>query len=85
MDIFQKRNLEGTGADYPCVMKDDWPDKLLKELRTKRRVYHLWKEGQATQGMFKGVTRSRRKKIRETKAQLEPTYVKGNKNIFVNT
>lgn len=48
-------------------------------------MYHLWKEGQATQGMFKGVTRSRRKKIRETKAQLEPTSVKGNKSIFVNT
>lgn len=48
-------------------------------------MYHRRKDGQATQGMFKGVTRSRRKKIRETKAQLEPTSVKDNKNIFVNT
>lgn len=50
-------------------------------------MYHLWKEGQATEEMFKNVTRSCRKKIRETKAQLElnlATSVKDNKNVFIN-
>lgn len=42
---------------------------LLKELREKKKVYHLWKEGLAIQEMFRDVARSCRKKIRETRAQ----------------
>lgn len=51
-------------------------------------MFHLWKEGQATEEMFKNVARSCKKKIREAKAQLEfnlTTSVKDNKNVFINT
>lgn len=55
-----------------------WVSKeFLKELR--KRVYHVWKEGQVSQEMFKGVAR---KKIRDPKAQLKlnlATSVKDNK------
>lgn len=64
----------------------DWMDKeVLKELRETKRVYHLWKEEQISQEMFKDVTRPCRKKIRETKTQLElnlATAVKDNKKCF---
>lgn len=59
--------------------------QLLEELREKKRLYHLWKEGKASQGMFKEVVRLCRNKIREAKAQLElklATSVKGNKKYF---
>lgn len=48
-------------------------------------MYHLWKDRQATQGIFKDVAKSCRKKIREIKAQLEPNFatsVKDNKNVL---
>jgi len=37
----------------------------------KRRVYHLWKKGQATQEEYRGLVRSFREEIRKAKAQLE--------------
>lgn len=88
MDKLQESNLEGTGAACPYVLKDEpsgkttWMGKeLLKEPRESKRMYHLWKEGQATQD----VARSCRKKTREAKAQLEPNFatsVKDNNKYF---
>lgn len=51
----------------------------------KKRIYHLWKEGQVTWEDYKDVTRSCRKKIKRDKAQLElhlATTVKDNKKGF---
>ncbi|KAK4816201.1 hypothetical protein QYF61_012666 [Mycteria americana] len=53
--------------------------------RKKRRVYDLWKKGQATQEDYKGVARLCREKIRRAKAELElnlATAVKDNKKYF---
>lgn len=50
-----------------------------------KRVYGLWKKGQATQEVHKDVIRSWREKITKAKAQLEldlGTAVKDNKNWF---
>ena len=55
--------------------------ELWLELRKKRRVYELWKKGQATQEDYKDVMRFCREKIRRAKAQLElnlATAVKDN-------
>ncbi|KAK4831611.1 hypothetical protein QYF61_018371 [Mycteria americana] len=55
------------------------------ELRKKRRVYDLWKKGQATQEDYKGVARLCREKIRRAKTELELSLaaaVKDNKNHF---
>lgn len=41
------------------------------ELWEKKRIYRLWKEGQAIWEDHKGVGRSCRDKIRRTKTQLE--------------
>ncbi|GAB0210066.1 hypothetical protein GRJ2_003472400 [Grus japonensis] len=62
--------------------------ELCLELRKKRRVYGLWKKGQATQEDYKDVMRLCREKIRKAKAQLElnlATAVKDNKNVSINT
>ncbi|NWZ36396.1 RTJK polymerase, partial [Brachypodius atriceps] len=59
--------------------------KALEELRNKKRMYHLWKEGQLSQEVFKRAARPCRKKIREAKAQFElrmVTSVKDNKKCF---
>ena len=59
--------------------------ELWLELRKKRRVYDLWKKGQATQEDYKDVVRLCREKIRRAKAQLElnlATAVKDNKKCF---
>ncbi|KAK4823930.1 hypothetical protein QYF61_008316 [Mycteria americana] len=60
-----------------------WLNKeLWLELRKKRRVYDLWKKGQATQEDYKDVVRLCRKKIRRARAQLElnlATAIKDNK------
>ncbi|NXO77031.1 PO22 protein, partial [Sitta europaea] len=60
-------------------------NEVLKELRNKKRMYCLWKEGQVSQEVFKGIVRACRKKIREAKTQLElnlATFVKNNKKFF---
>ncbi|NWW41559.1 LIN1 transcriptase, partial [Panurus biarmicus] len=63
-----------------------WMGKeVLKERRNKKRVYHLWKESQVSQEVFKGVARARRKEIREAKAQFKlnlATFVNDNKKCF---
>jgi len=54
-------------------------------LRKKRRVYHLWKKGQATQEEYRGLVRSCREEIRKAKAQLElslATVVRDHKKCF---
>ncbi|KAK4829847.1 hypothetical protein QYF61_006857 [Mycteria americana] len=59
--------------------------ELWLELRRKRRVYDLWKKGQASQEDYKGVARLRREKIRRAKAELElnlAAAVKDNKKHF---
>ncbi|KAK4808042.1 hypothetical protein QYF61_017062 [Mycteria americana] len=59
--------------------------ELWLELRKKRRVYDLWKKGQASQEDYKGVARLCREKIRRAKAELElsqATAIKDNKNHF---
>ncbi|KAK4824656.1 hypothetical protein QYF61_017029 [Mycteria americana] len=53
--------------------------------RKKRRVYDLWKKGQATQEDYKGVARLHREIIRRAKAELElnlAAAVKDNKTHF---
>ncbi|KAK4810956.1 hypothetical protein QYF61_013364, partial [Mycteria americana] len=59
--------------------------ELWLKLRRKRRVYDLWKKGQATQEDYKGVARLCREKIRRAKAELElnlAAAVKDNKKYF---
>jgi len=59
--------------------------ELFLGLRKKRRVYHLWKKGQATQEEYRGLIRSCREEIRKAKAQLElrlATVVRDNKKCF---
>ncbi|KAK4827718.1 LOW QUALITY PROTEIN: hypothetical protein QYF61_021018 [Mycteria americana] len=60
--------------------------RLPREVNSgKRRVYNLWKKGQATQEDYKGVARLCREKIRRAKAELElnlATAVKDNKKNF---
>jgi len=53
-----------------------------------RRVYHLWKKGQATQKEYKGLVRLCREEIRKAKAQLEirlATVARDNKKMFLQT
>ncbi|KAK4819016.1 LOW QUALITY PROTEIN: hypothetical protein QYF61_024132 [Mycteria americana] len=53
--------------------------------RKKRRVYDLWKKGQATQEDYRGVARLCREKIRRAKAELELSLaaaIKDNKKYF---
>ena len=51
--------------------------ELWLELRIKRRVYVLWKKGQATQEDYKDFVRLRRQKVKRAKAA-----IKDNKNFF---
>ncbi|GAB0180778.1 hypothetical protein GRJ2_000543100 [Grus japonensis] len=93
LDILQEGNLKGAGAGCPHVPKDKPAGKktglaeqrALAGTRKKRRVYDLWKKGQATQEDYKDVLRLCREKIRKTKAQLElnlATAIKENKKCF---
>ncbi|KAK4806934.1 hypothetical protein QYF61_027301 [Mycteria americana] len=62
-----------------------WADPDSTGTRKKRRVYNLWKKGQATQEDYKGVARLCREKIRRAKAELElnlAAAVKDNKKHF---
>ncbi|KAK4806969.1 hypothetical protein QYF61_027336 [Mycteria americana] len=60
----QKTSQQGKGPAW--LTRELW-----LELRKKRRVYNLWKKGQATQEDYKGVARMCREKIRRAKAELE--------------
>jgi len=45
--------------------------EILLGLRKKRRIYHLWKKGQATQEEYRVLVRTCREEIRKAKTQLE--------------
>ncbi|NXM85768.1 RTXE polymerase, partial [Oenanthe oenanthe] len=76
--VYQKTSQRGK---CPAWMGN----KVLKEIRNKKRMYHLWKEGQVSQEVSKGVTRPCRKIIRQAKTQFElnlTPFVKDNKTCF---
>ena len=59
--------------------------ELLLRLRKKKRVYVLWRKGQATWGDYKEVAKVCREEVRKAKAQPElrlATAVKENKKSF---
>ncbi|RLW96749.1 hypothetical protein EAI66_26110 [Escherichia coli] len=52
--------------------RPDWLNRdLWLELKNKRKVYGLWKSGQATYEDYRYVVKLCREKIRKAKAQLE--------------
>ena len=54
-------------------------------VKEKKRVYHLWKKGQATQEEYRDLVRSCGEEIRKAKGQLElnlATVVRDNKKCF---
>ena len=58
---------------------------VLVGTQKKRRIFHLSKKGQVTQGEYRGLVRSYRDKISKAKAQLElrlATVVRDNKKYF---
>lgn len=60
-------------------------NEVSKELRNKKKMHHLRKEGQVSLKVFKGVAQAYRKKVREAKAQFElnlAPFVKDNKKCF---
>ena len=77
--VFKKEILEAQQQAVPMCRKTSrrgrrpaWLNReLWLALRKKRRVYDLWKKGQATQEDYKDVVRLHREKIRRAKAQLE--------------
>ncbi|KAK4829538.1 hypothetical protein QYF61_005177 [Mycteria americana] len=81
-----RRSRPSPCAKRPAGGEEDRLNReLWLEIRKKRRVYDLWKKGQATQEDYKDVVRLCREKIRRAKAQLElnlATAVKGNKKCF---
>ncbi|KAF1512578.1 hypothetical protein FQV20_0000633, partial [Eudyptula albosignata] len=91
--IFKKEVLKAQEQAVPvCRKKNGWGRRpawlngeLLQGLRKKRRVYRLWKKGQATQGEYRDLVRSCREEMRKAKAQLEhnlAAVVKDNKKSF---
>ncbi|KAK4825642.1 hypothetical protein QYF61_001427 [Mycteria americana] len=91
--FFKEEVLKAQERAVPrCQKMSQWGRRLAwlnreiwLELRKKRRVYDLWKKGQATQEDYKGVARLCREKIRRAKAELDlnlAAAVKDNKNFF---
>ncbi|KAF1548265.1 RNA-directed DNA polymerase from mobile element jockey, partial [Eudyptula albosignata] len=91
--IFKKEVLKAQEQAVPvCRKKNGWGRRpawlnreLLQGLRKKRRVYRLWKKGQATQEEYRDLVRSCREEMRKAKAQLEhnlAAVVKDNKKSF---
>ncbi|KAF1410082.1 hypothetical protein FQV24_0007536, partial [Spheniscus mendiculus] len=91
--IFKKEVLKAQEQAVPvCRKKNGWgrrpawlSGELLQRLRKKRRVYRLWKKGQATQGEYRDLVRLCREEMRKAKAQLErnlAAVVKDNKKCF---
>jgi len=59
--------------------------EIFLRFRKKRRVYHLWKNGQMTEEEYRGLVRSCRDEIRKVEAQLElrlANVVRDNKKVF---
>ncbi|GAB0210105.1 hypothetical protein GRJ2_003476300 [Grus japonensis] len=91
--FFKKEVLKAQEQAVPTCRKTNQWGRLLTwlnrelwlGLRKKRRVYHSWKKGQATQEEYRDLVRSCRDKIRKAKAQLElnlATVVRDNKKCF---
>ncbi|KAK4811015.1 hypothetical protein QYF61_015719 [Mycteria americana] len=91
--FFKEEVLKAQERAVPRCRKTSWQGRrpawlnreLWLELRKKRRVYNLWKKGQATQEDYKGVARLCREKNRRAKAELElnlAAAVKDNKKHF---
>ncbi|KAK4815922.1 LOW QUALITY PROTEIN: hypothetical protein QYF61_010179 [Mycteria americana] len=71
--------------DLTCIGDHQVQYCIALDLRKKRRVYDLWKKGQATQEDYKSVARLCREKIRRARPELElnlATAVKDNKKYF---
>ena len=51
--------------------------ELFLRLQGKKRIYHLWKKGRATQKEYKEVVKMYREKIRKAEAQLELNLTAG--------
>ncbi|KAK4815667.1 hypothetical protein QYF61_005413 [Mycteria americana] len=76
--VLRELTRKGALLDLLFVNRDGLAGK-------KKRVYNLWKKGQATQEDYKDIMRLCREKIRRAKAQLErnlATAVKDNKKCF---
>ncbi|KFQ22405.1 hypothetical protein N332_14875, partial [Mesitornis unicolor] len=91
--LFKKEILKAQDEVVPVCRKMSqqgrrpaWMNReLWVELREKKRVYGLWKKGQATQEAYRATVRLCREKIRRAKAQLElnlASAVKDNKKGF---
>ncbi|KAK4828902.1 hypothetical protein QYF61_001460 [Mycteria americana] len=91
--FFKKELLKAQEQAVPMCCKTNWRGRrpawlnreLLLRLRKRRRVYHFWKKGQATQEEYRDLVKSCRERIRKTKAQLElnlATVVRDNKKCF---
>ncbi|PKU29972.1 hypothetical protein llap_19725 [Limosa lapponica baueri] len=73
------RKIKGRGKCLAWLNKE-----LLMGLMKEKRVYHLWKKGQATQE-YRDLVRLYREKIRKAKAQLDlnlATDIRDNKKSF---
>ena len=76
--FFKKEVLEAQEQAFPMCQKMSqrgrrpaWLNReLWLELREKKRVYDLWKKGQATQEDYEDVVRLCREKTRKAKDQL---------------
>uniref|UniRef100_A0A493TF21 Reverse transcriptase domain-containing protein n=1 Tax=Anas platyrhynchos platyrhynchos TaxID=8840 RepID=A0A493TF21_ANAPP len=91
--LFKREILMAQERSVPTCPKTSWWGRrpawlnreLWLELRRKKRVYDLWKSGQATREDCKDVARQCRDKIRKAKAHLElnlATAIKENKKHF---
>ncbi|KAK4811295.1 hypothetical protein QYF61_023347 [Mycteria americana] len=92
--FFKKEVLKAQDQAVPMCRKTNqqgrrpaWLNgELLLGLRKKKkRAYHFWKKGQATQEEYRDLVKSSREKIRKAKAQLElnlATVVRDNKKCF---
>ncbi|KFQ27211.1 hypothetical protein N332_12830, partial [Mesitornis unicolor] len=91
--LFKKELLKAQEQAVPVCWKKSqqgrrltWLNReLCLELRKKKRVYDLWKKGQASQEEYRATVRLCREKIRRAKEQLElnlASAVKDNKKGF---
>lgn len=96
--MLQEGNHKPVGAGCPHMSKEkqEWKKRSLAEQTAlagsqegeKRRVYDLWKKGQASQADYKDILKLYREKIRRVKAQGElvsDTTIKDNQNVPLNT
>ncbi|KAK4823271.1 LOW QUALITY PROTEIN: hypothetical protein QYF61_000366 [Mycteria americana] len=92
--FFKKEILKGQEQAVPMCPETSWQGRRLAwlnrelwlELRGKRRVYDLWRKGQATQEDYKDVVRLCREKIRGAKARLELDLATATiKKVSINT